>query len=78
MNEGKVQRENIPVHIFHKICFICVGLSVMHLEMFGFSVAHMFLLVFNITHQRVAIRPAEIILYGLIVQTGPLVFFIVV
>lgn len=37
----------------------------------------LFLLVSNLTHQWVSIRPAEIILYGLIIQTGPLVFFVV-
>lgn len=31
-----------------------------------------------ISHQWVSIRPAEIILDGLIIQTGPLVFFVVV
>lgn len=34
-------------------------------------------MVSNITHQWVSIRPAEIILYGLIIQTSPLVFFVV-
>lgn len=35
-------------------------------------------LVSHIPHQRVAVRPAEIILNGFIIQTSPLVFLVVV
>lgn len=34
-------------------------------------------LIASIPHQWVAIRPAKVILNGLIVQTSPLVFFVV-
>ena len=77
------QQKNLCLHI--PLHLSSVSLSTMHCEMFAChkSVPYTqlgvrpFLLVSNRTHQWAAIRPAEIILDGLIVQTSPLVFFVV-